>query len=181
MSKESDNDSNSDDRTLFEKAVGDVRPVKGKRPHRPKPPPPPRASQRRRTNRDVLAESLQPPPPDADIETGEELRFQRPGVRPRDFRKLRRGEFSIRDEIDLHGMTLGEATNALRAFIDECVAQRDRCVRVVHGKGNRSGPAGPVLKKMVDRELRRWDAVLAFCSAQPRHGGTGAVYVLLKK
>ena len=50
----------------------------------------------------------------------------------------------------------------------------------MHGKGLRSGPAGPVLKNSVQHWLSQWDEVLAFVSAQPRDGGSGALYVLLK-
>jgi DNA-nicking Smr family endonuclease len=57
--------------------------------------------------------------------------------------------------------------------------QRLRCIRIVHGKGLRSGPRGPVLKNAVNVVLRRTDAVVAFCSARQVDGGTGAVYVLL--
>ena len=84
-------------------------------------------------------------------------------------------------EIDLHGMTTSEAQAALRDFMAECAADGLQCVRVVHGKGRGSGPRGPVLKTNVNRWLRRWAIVLAFCTALPRDGGTGAIYVLLQR
>ena len=71
-----------------------------------------------------------------------------------------------------------EGTVTLEA---ESVNARIQCVRVVHGKGLRSGPRGPVLKASVNRWLRQWDDVLAFVSAPARDGGTGAVYVLLRR
>ena len=60
------------------------------------------------------------------------------------------------------------------------LAQQLRCVRVIHGKGLRSGPAGPVLKHAVSDWLARIDSVAAFATARPEDGGTGALYVLLK-
>ncbi len=181
MSKNRRKDSNTADGKLFNSAMDGVRPLSSRKPHRQTPQPTPRAVQRRKSDSQALTESLRAIPDGADLETGEELIFRRPGLRDADFRKLRGGKFSMRDELDLHGMTEGEAIDALREFLAYSVAKGNRCVRIVHGKGLGSGPRGPVLKSMANRELRRWDKVLAFCSAQPRHGGTGAVYVLLKR
>jgi DNA-nicking Smr family endonuclease len=69
----------------------------------------------------------------------------------------------------------------LRQFLNDCVTRRLRCVRVIHGKGLRSGPGGPVLKHVVNHWLRKIENVAAFASARPVDGGTGAVYVLLGK
>jgi DNA-nicking Smr family endonuclease len=145
------------------------------------PRPPPRARFRRLDERAVLSESLAPAPGEIPVESGEELLFRRPQVAPRTLERLRRGEFAVREEIDLHGLTAVEARAALREFLAEALKRRFSCVRVVHGKGLRSGPQGPVLKHAVDLWLRKVDAVLAFAST-PRHdGGTGAVYVLLAR
>jgi DNA-nicking Smr family endonuclease len=96
-------------------------------------------------------------------------------------RKLARGNFSVQDEIDLHGMTVPEAKEALHDFIGECESRGYTCVRIVHGKGLGSGNRGPVLKGKVNKWLRQWNAVLAFVSTRQIDGGTGAVYVLLRK
>lgn len=180
MGRDRDKDSNGEDGRLFRDAIGKVRPVKG-RPLRRPPAPPPRARSRRADEREALRASLDSPPAGADIQTGEELSFRRAGLAERDFRKLRRGGFSIQEEIDLHGWTAGEAREVLQLFLEHAREKQLRCVRVVHGKGRHSRRELPVIKDMVNRELRRWDCVLAFCSAQPRHGGTGAVYVLLRR
>ncbi len=82
-------------------------------------------------------------------------------------------------EIDLHGLTVAEAKAALRQFLVAALEQQVRCVRIIHGKGLRSGHRGPVLKGAVNAMLRRSDAVLAYVSARQVDGGTGAVYVLL--
>jgi DNA-nicking Smr family endonuclease len=108
------------------------------------------------------------------------LSFQRAGVRIQEMRKLRRGLYPAEDELDLHGLTQAVARDQLADFI---VASRDvghRCVRVIHGKGYRSGSRGAVLKTAVDLWLRRHLDVLAFASAKPIDGGTGALYVLLR-
>jgi DNA-nicking Smr family endonuclease len=167
-----------EDRELFRKALDGVRPLED-RPEPPsRPPPPPRARFRRADERQVLAESLAANP-EAESDTGEDLNFRRAGVSLPTFRKLRRGEISVRDEIDLHGMTAAEARVALYEFLAEAGRLDFRCVRVIHGKGNRSGHQGPVLKRKLGRWLQLRDDVLAYCSARPVDGGTGAVYVLL--
>jgi len=113
------------------------------------------------------------------VESGEQLAFMRPQVSRQVMRRLRRGQFAIQQEIDLHGMTVDQAQTHLRAFIHDCSLSGFRCVRVIHGKGLRSGQRGPVLKTMVNSWLPKWREVLAFCSAPPQDGGTGALYVLL--
>jgi DNA-nicking Smr family endonuclease len=78
-------------------------------------------------------------------------------------------------------MRLAEARAALQDFLRECDKRGLACIRVVHGKGTRSGPEGPIIKPSVHHWLSRWDPVQAFVTAQPRHGGSGAVYVLLRR
>lgn len=169
----------NDDRRLFRDAVAGTRPLKHPR-HRPEPPRcPPRAQSRRADEREVLWESLSLDAEALGVETGEELVFRRPGLAGAVLRRLQRGQYAVRAELDLHGMTQPEAREALRQFLREALASRQRCVRIIHGKGRRSGPRGPVLKAAVNRWLRKTDLVLAFCSAPARDGGSGAIYVLL--
>ncbi len=171
------------DRSLFREAMQDVRPLPDQERRavveRPRPRPVPR--QRHADDRQVMAELLRPPMDDADLgpERGEALSYLRPGLQRRLLRRLRRGQYSIQAELDLHGMTVAEAGSALRGFFHECHLRGVRCARIVHGKGRGSRNAGPVLKGKVDRWLRRRDDVLAFCSARRADGGTGAVYVLI--
>jgi len=167
------------ERAAFRDAVRDVRPLAPRPPPPAAPRPTPRARFRRADERDVLAESLALAPGDLLVETGEELNFRRAQLAPRVLERLKRGEFALEDEIDLHGLTAVEARDALRAFLADALARRLACVRVVHGKGLRSGPRGPVLKHAVNVWLRKVDAVLAFASTRPVDGGTGALYVLL--
>lgn len=164
----------------FRAAVGKVRPVTTRRvPLRP-PPPPPSARFRRADDAAVLDESLHGPGPDAGSDAGEALIYRRPGISLQVLRDLKRGRFRIQDELDLHGLTAREAKPALLGFMAGVLARDLRCVRIVHGKGLRSGPAGPVLKSRLNRWLPQWDRVVAFTSAPGRDGGTGALYVLLR-
>jgi DNA-nicking Smr family endonuclease len=117
---------------------------------------------------------------DTAITGGAVLTFQRAGVRTQVMRRLRRGLHPIEGELDLHGLSQTAARDQLADFI---VRSRDagcRCVRIIHGKGYRSGARGPVLKTAVDLWLRRHMDVIAFTSARMIDGGTGALYVLLR-
>ena len=172
-------DDENRDEDLFRRAMAGVRPLRHDRVLARKPPPPPRPLQRRADDRRVLDELLDPPDP-AEIETGEELLYFREGLQRRVRRRLRRGQFPPSACLDLHGMTTREARRAVAEFLQTCRANRHRCVRIIHGKGNRSSNRGPVLKVKVDYWLRQRDEVLGFCSALPEDGGTGAAYVLLR-
>lgn len=173
--------SNSEDAALFREAVEGARPVKAKRLHLRSTPPRAEARFRRQDEAAVMRDSLLVGAEAMDLETGEEIVYRRPHVKVGVLKSLRRGHFAIKAEIDLHGMNSQEARIELAAFVAECVDQRIQCARVVHGKGLRSGHRGPVLKASVNRWLRQWDDVLAFCSAPARDGGTGAIYVLLRR
>lgn len=168
-----------DEAALFRAAVRGVRPL----PRAATPPAvkPARPSARftRADRAAVLEESLGGVADDPALAPGDELTFRRPAVQPTVLRRLRRGEYRVQREIDLHGLTVVEAKAALRAFLVEALESGVQCVRIVHGKGLRSGPRGPVLKAAVSGLLRRSGAVLAYVSARPVDGGSGALYVLL--
>lgn len=169
-----------DDR-IFREAMRGVRRMR--EPADRPAPPRPRAVARftRAETAAVLRESLGPPPEAALLESADELGFAGQGT-PRDaLRRLRRGQYAVQAAIDLHGLGRAAAHEALRDFIGASAAAGLRCVRVIHGKGRRSGARGPVLKRVVDHWLRRMEAVAAFASARPVDGGTGAVYVLLSR
>ena len=175
------NDVDDADAKLFRRAAAGAKPIQTDFVEPEKRAIPARARFARSDERQVLEESLLADVTQTDAGSGDSLTYCRPGVRQRTFRKLARGKFSIQDELDLHGMTVVEARQTLADFIAHAIARDFTCVRVVHGKGLGSGLAGPVLKRHVDGWLRRWDEVLAFASTRPNHGGTGAIYVLLKK
>jgi DNA-nicking Smr family endonuclease len=174
MSKSKDTDLE-----LFREAMRDVRRLSSST-HIERPKPAPKARFMRADQREVLRESLLPVTDPALLETGDELSFKREGIPDTVLRKLRRGEFVVNAELDLHGMNAADARAAMKDFLLDALSSRVRCVRIVHGKGRRSGPKGPVLKNLVNRWLRQIDAVVAFGSARPNDGGSGAVYVLLR-
>jgi len=127
--------------------------------------------------RDMLSDEMELEP----VEAAEELLFQRPGLQTTVVRKLRRGQFATEAELDLHGLRIDDARTAVASFLDSAIRNGFRCVRIVHGKGYGSQQAIPVLKNKVNAWLRQRPEVLAFSSARPADGGTGAVYVLLKR
>lgn len=183
MSRKKDSDNSpEDDVSLFRRLMGDAKPLQ---PTEKAPQHRPRAIAKarfaRQDERAALQESLESDIDESETGAGEALRFHRPSVGRRTMRKLARGNFSVQDEIDLHGMTVPEAKEALQEFMGECELSGYTCIRVVHGKGLGSGNRGPVLKGKVNKWLRQWNAVLAFVSARQIDGGTGAVYVLLRK
>jgi DNA-nicking Smr family endonuclease len=167
---------------LFRRAVADVVPLPpGNRADNTRPRPRPLARQRLRDEQQVLIDALADPWDwDAATATGEELLFARPGVPAATMKKLRRGGWVIRGELDLHGHTGDEARIALAAFLNRCMKEERRCVRVIHGKGLGSKNRLPVLKHKLRHWLMQREDVLAFCQARAVDGGAGAVIVLLK-
>jgi DNA-nicking Smr family endonuclease len=180
----------ADEAELFRRAMRDVRPLKGSaRVAAVRRRPAPRARFARAERAAVLRESLEsagPPTRGApgvdlyEVQPGDELLFHRTGVPELILRRLRRGGYRVDYEVDLHGLTVSEASARLSAVLREARQHGLRCLRIIHGKGLRSGSRGPVLKNAVNAQLRRTDAVLAFASARPRAGGTGATLVLLR-
>lgn len=174
-----DHRDDDDDARAFREAVQGARPLRLPPRASFRAPPPPRARFRRADQAAVLAESLTLTALDLEVESGDELWYRRAGVQDAVMRKLRRGHYRVEAELDLHGLIVEQAREALRAFLARAVARHLRCVRIVHGKGLGSGPRGPVLKTAVNLILRKTGAVVAFCSARPMDGGTGAIYVLI--
>jgi DNA-nicking Smr family endonuclease len=173
-------DDETDDARLFREAIGRVRPLQSDAPPpkpRPEPKPAQSESDEARVRDELLAHAIDP----AAIEVGDEIHYLKAGQPGKLLKQLRRGHFSVRAEIDLHEMTVPVARDAVRAFLDESIARGEYCVRIVHGKGLRSRGDGPVLKRMTATLLARRKDVLAYASARPAQGGTGAVIVLLAR
>jgi DNA-nicking Smr family endonuclease len=114
-------------------------------------------------------------------DTGEYIEWIRPNLRKDIVRRLHDGNFSVQDSIDLHGMTLHQAEEAIGSFFRDAIKNRLFCIKVIHGRGLRS-PGGPVLKealiKWLHGNFRKW--VLAYSSAKDCDGGLGATYIILK-
>ncbi len=168
-----------DPMALFREAVGDVKPVRNDRVADKPTPPPPTPRQFELDEQRVMYDAMHTTPGPED--TGEHLSWARSGVQKRVMRKLRNGYYAVQAELDLHGMTVNEARPALAEFIDYvCSHKGSCCVRVIHGKGRKTMTDSPVLKPFTASYLRNHRSVLAYTSAQPAGGGTGALYVLLR-
>lgn len=115
------------------------------------------------------------------VKAEEKLFYTTAGVQQRTLKQLKRGQMPVEAQLDLHGHTIIQAENALADFLEATQAAGLRCVRVVHGKGYTKLTEFPPIKNKVNAWLRSHSQVLSFCSAIPRDGGTGAVYILLKQ
>ncbi len=170
-----------EDCRLFRDSVGEVRPVSHDRVSPPRRAPDPRPKFRDQDEAQVLVDLLSEQYQPQETETGEELLYVRAGLQQRTLKKLRRGQYVVGAELDLHGMTVAVARQAVPEFLRDCKRQRVQCARIIHGKGRGSRHRAPVLKQKISHWLQQRDEVLAFCSARNCDGGTGAVYVLLKR
>ncbi len=158
-----------------------IKPLKQDRvaPYRPTIDPIPR--QRLLDDERVMAELLMENDESASFESGDELKFLRGGFSSRLLKRLRRGDFAIQDELDLHGMVTNEAKRASHAFINQCAREQVSAVRIVHGKGRNSAGRKPVLKNRLIGWLSKNQHVIAVVSTPANDGGTGAVYVLIRQ
>ena len=170
-----------DDSDLFHQMTGNVRPIKQDRitptPRHTKPIPKKTIEDEQQDMDNLLSDDWNP----GQVESDEALSFCRSGIQKSVFKKLRTGKYAVEAELDLHGSFAKEARDMVSRFISESQARSLRCVRIIHGKGLSSPNKMPVLKNKTNQWLQQIDAVLAFSSALPADGGTGAVYVLLKK
>lgn len=183
------------DRELWRRVVADVAPLRG-RPAKPVPakpvPVPPAAA--------IPAEQPRPPAPSGRRPAPVPAAAGKPGtprpptleagvavnVNARSVERLKRGKVAIDGRIDLHGLTQAEAHRALQGFIAGAVADGRRCILVITGRGDwgEGRPTKGVLRRMVPRWLNEPHIrphVLAFTEAQPRDGGAGAIYLLLRR
>ena len=169
------------ERRQFELAVGTVSPLKAA-PRADLRPEPPVAHPRQKELDEAraLAEAMSD---EVDVEslllTDDGLGFRRPGVSLDVLGHLRKGKWSIQDQLDLHGLRRDEAREAVGAFIRSAEQRGLRCLRVIHGKGNGSPGREPVLKSKVHKWLAQRQEVIAFAQAAGPQGGAGAVIVLL--
>ena len=174
-----------DDREAFERAMSGVTPIKRDR-H------PPNLRERAPVTlseheREVLRELDGLVSGTGSLELGDpddHLEGKVPGLDPRTLKKLRRGEFTVQEDLDLHGSDSGTARARLERFLIDAHARGLRCVRIVHGRGRNSPGGIPVIKTNLPRWLARGPArtlVLAYTTAAPHDGGSGASYVLLRR
>ncbi|WP_341887392.1 Smr/MutS family protein [Variovorax sp. YR752] len=169
------------EKDLFTRAIGATEPLRRKAavPLAPEPPAP-IPFQHQLDEQRVLRESLSD---EFDVTTlldvDDAMSFRRPGIGTEITARLRKGDWSIQAQVDLHGLRSDEAREALGGFIRNAHKQGLRCVRVVHGKGLGSPGKQPVLKTKTQRWLIQKNEVIAFVQAKPAEGGAGALVVLL--
>jgi DNA-nicking Smr family endonuclease len=169
------------EKDLFARAIGATEPLRRKAavPLAPEPPAP-IPVQHQLDEQRVLRESLSD---EFDVTTlldvDDAMSFRRPGIGTDVTARLRKGDWSIQAQVDLHGLRSDEAREALGGFIRNAYKQGLRCVRVVHGKGLGSPGKQPVLKTKAQRWLIQKNEVIAFVQAKPAEGGAGALVVLL--
>ena len=169
------------EKNMFVLAAGKVQPLPDKRwALFKKESPIPRIMQYQKDEKAVLLEAISD---EFDVstllETDDHLSFRRSGIGTDITHKLRRGDWTIQRQLDLHGLRRDAAREALGGFIREAHKHGIRCVRVVHGKGLGSPGKAPVLKNRVHSWLVQKNEVMAFVQAKPADGGAGALVVLL--
>lgn len=167
---------------LFRNSIGDVQPLNAapRVVHVPTKPTP-IARQRIADDQAVLKESLSDEfSIETLLETDDALSYARSGVGPDVLKKLRSGGWVTQDQLDLHGLRVDQAREAIGQFIRDAVKRGVRCVRIIHGKGLGSMDKKPVLKNKVRSWLVQKDEVIAFCTARAADGGSGALMVLLR-
>jgi DNA-nicking Smr family endonuclease len=170
------------EQALFARSVGPVQPLKPQgRRLLERPRPAPVARQRVLDEAAALREALSDEfDVESLLETDEGLSWRRPQVGPEVLKRLRRGDWAIQSQVDLHGLRREEARERLSAFVREALRRGHRCVRVVHGKGLGSPGREPVLKGKVRSWLVQKQEVVAFTQARAAEGGAGALVVLLE-
>lgn len=171
-------DDNDDDAALFRAAIGLVRELPATTAVPRKPRPKPATRMRELDDADARSEFLRALDA-APLMSGDVSSYCRDNVPKRILQRLARGDYAAQDELDLHHVNATTAEAMLRRFIKESFVSGMGCVRVIHGKGLNSPDGVPTIKNLVDRLLRHRSDVLAFHSAPPANGGTGAVLVLL--
>jgi DNA-nicking Smr family endonuclease len=199
--------SNSDDHSLFQESMKGVKPLKkskvitpvhekkSSKPHQPKELTPPALPTQDNLDKQYhsLQKKLNPYKPvyenvtinySEDLEepiTSESiLKFKTENLSPAHVSKLSKGDIRIDSKIDLHGLERFEAQDRLQRFLEHAKSHGLKNLLIIHGKGSKHGET-PILKQHLYLWLRHYPALLAMHSAHPKHGGSGALYVLLKK
>lgn len=175
-----DENNHNSDKSEFARLLGGVKTMTTDRVvhNQPKPRPVPKQAKldEQRVMEELFISSIE----HEDMQAGDVLSYAQDGLQAKAFKKLKRGQYRVEAECDLHGLTRIEAQQQLNQFVAEARQRGVRCVRIIHGRGYGSSNQGPVIKPLVNSWLRKRSEILAFCSARPADGGTGAVYVLIK-
>jgi DNA-nicking Smr family endonuclease len=182
---DAENGANPAERALFEDAVSDVEPLDRDRliPHLSFRQPVTLSERESEVLRELDALCAGDAPFEPE-QSADRIEGKVPGLDPRMLTRLRRGEFTVQADLDLHGVDAPSARALVETFLIECQTRGLRCVRIVHGRGRNSPDGIPVLKRNLPRWLARGPArlaVLAYATAAPKDGGAGASYVLLRR
>jgi DNA-nicking Smr family endonuclease len=171
-----------EDKDLFRAEMQGVRPVRPtNRATLDKPRPSPLPVKRMEDDKKVVSELLSDHAGWDDFnETGNAETYLRAGLPREVLRRLKRGDWVIQSEMDLHGLNSDAARSQLAGFIQHAKRNGLRCIKVIHGKGLRSQSGEAILRNKVRKNLMLRDEVLAFADARPADGGSGAVVILLK-
>ncbi|WP_070962607.1 DNA endonuclease SmrA [Vibrio sonorensis] len=175
--------SHDDDFELFQQMMGDVKPIQNDTAEHQKQHTVTEAHLAKRQaalwlneqDPDYLSIDHAPMLKPADI-----IEFKRDGVQEGVYRKLRLGKYPVQARLDLHRKTLKQARDEVISFLEQCLRMDIRTLVIVHGKGERSNPPA-LMKSFVAHWLSQIRDVQCAHSAQQFHGGSGAVYVLLRK
>lgn len=182
----SHHDSEDNDKNLFQKLLHDVTPLRPSKKHTSRPPHVRQAHKPK--PRRYIAEKIEPkvshalsnPWDTSSIHAETCLSYGEHQIQRKQFRDLKQGKMAYEAQLDLHGFRIEPAGDALVRFIKRAHQNNKRCVLIIHGKGGRFGEA-PILKNHVNHWLKQLPEVSAFHSACARDGGSGALYVLLKR
>jgi DNA-nicking Smr family endonuclease len=182
LNKMADDFISDEDKALFREHMRSVKPLKEKnlrlKPVRTRSPIPPKkcpAPEMEQQKKYYLSDTII-----NEVLSHTTLSYAQSSLSQQRFKALKNGHISWEARLDLHGLAREKAEDALCRFIHFQAQNNTRCLLVIHGKGGREGTP-PLIKNLVNRWLPQMDEVLAFHSALPKDGGTGAVYVLLKK
>ncbi len=174
---------NKDDIQLFRKAVGNVEPISQNKvllSQTKKKKARPALNHRTHNHNGYFDISLSES--SSEIGPNDVLIFKRDGIQNKIFKRLKRGQIPVVAELDLHGHTLYQAKISLERFFHQInKINVPGCVRIIHGKGYGSQHATPVIKQCIPGWLQDNTHVMAYCSCRISDGGTGAVYVLIKR
>ncbi|PIQ36356.1 MAG: SMR domain protein [Lysobacterales bacterium CG17_big_fil_post_rev_8_21_14_2_50_64_11] len=165
---------------LFRSAIGAVRPLPETPPAPRQRPPKPVPRMHLRDEADAIAASHATDPAIAQMLAEGALAWRRAHVSERVLARLKRGDYAVQDEVDLHGLNEASARKLLQAFLANARRERWQCLRIIHGKGLSSEHGASVLRPVVAHRLSQCGDVLAFASAPQNQGGSGATLVLLQ-
>jgi len=165
-----------EDLNAFQEAVKGIKPLSQRKVRLSSPKP---SVERKKTPQEEDPSFFDGSEPHEIVQGDDSIEFKRDGVADKILRKLGKGQYNVEAVLDLHKMTVEQARTAVNSFLHQCLGRKIRTALIVHGKGMPGNP--PILKNQLNCWLRQAKVVLAFRSASPRHGGKGAVYILLKR